>query len=204
MKLLSPIACIIAVAFISSCQSSKESSTGADATVVHDSVPAPTVSDKAVPFVSDIEMNISHDGSKVEIKQGTKLILSFNLPDSATWDFENEGMGYIGGKWDPGSVLEHKGLQVSVEKSPCYYPSDEGTSTEQREPVMGERQFDHGSFDNRAAGTDGIEEMYDVMINSNCIRFTWVLNWGYGVNDEQQVAEFAKIEAFLKSVHFEE
>jgi hypothetical protein len=202
-----PKASILAIILLTvACQSGKDTAATSDTTAVEQPASTPTTATAPTPTSERLHMKLSHDDNKkVEARLGETLMLSITLPDSGKWDFSTEGDNYISGEWEvDNNVLDHRSVTFSVGNSPCYYPSDEGTSTEMLEPLMGELQFNHGTFDNRASGTSGVQEFYDVyMKEAYCVRFEWVLGWKYDSKEEERAKELAKIEEIVKSVHFE-
>jgi hypothetical protein len=200
MKYFIPV--IIVLLF--SCSSGKENtSASADSTAtVADSSTAETTT-TAPDVEATSRLTVSHEGDLVSAGSTGGARITFTLPDSTTKDFQYEGNGYIEVQWAPAGALTFKSMSFST--GGCTRYSDEGTEMMLIDTlaVSDAIQFEHSRFDNRAAGTNGVQEIYDVLYNGNCVRFEWVFNWSYDATDEDRGKEFDKIKEFLKGVKFE-
>jgi hypothetical protein len=139
----------------------------------------------------------------LELRINGKKLLSFKAPDSADVQVTTGADGRLGADWPATALVAYKSFYFSFRQGDCTFGSDEGTATEFVDTLDHGPGFTHSSFDNRAAGADGIEEMYDLVYEGYCIRFNWTLGMSYNATPDDRNKEILKMEKFLKTVSFE-
>jgi hypothetical protein len=190
---------ILFVALAMSCEKKPADTVTSDTTTT----PADTTMPPAEPERVVDEMSLVQNGDIIELMINNKKALSFNLPDSAKVEVTTGKYGYVLAKWEPYGLVTYKSFAFEFKTGYCSFLGDEGTSQQTIDTLAYGPGFVHSQFDNLVAGTDGIEEFYDVISEGYCMRFVWTLMMGYSATPEDRMVEIRKMEEFLKTVKFE-
>lgn len=191
---------ILSITLAASCQKAPSDATSSDTTKLS---PGNDTTVATVPYKGGDPYFLEQKGDTIELFIQNEKFISFKVPDSAKVEVTTGNYGTVLAHWEPYGLVTYKSLVVQFNTGYCYFPGDEGTSTEIIDTLAHGPGFVHGQFDNLVAGAYGIQEIYYLVQEDYCIRFDYTLGMSNDATPEDRMNEIRKLEAYIKTVSFE-